>query len=71
MQIHLTYRNTLRNVKRRVLHTLGLAMYYITRRVLVAGIPPHQQAKASPLHAVKIKILNMNIKSDLKIKLYQ
>ena len=55
MQIHLTYRNTLRNVKRRVLHTQGLAMYYITRRVLVAGIPPHQQAKASPLHAVNIK----------------
>ena len=56
MQIQLTYRNTLRNVKRRVLHTQGLAMYYITRRVLVAGIPPHQQAKASPLHAVNIKI---------------
>ena len=56
MQIHLTYRNSLRNVKRRVLHTRGLAMYYITRRVLVAGIPPHQQAKASPLHAVNIKI---------------
>ena len=31
MQIHLTYRNSLRNVKRRVLHNLGLAMYYITR----------------------------------------
>ena len=32
IQIDLTYRNTLRNVKRRVLHTLGSAMCYITRR---------------------------------------
>ena len=31
MQIHLTYRNSLRNVKRRVLHNLAFAMYYITR----------------------------------------
>ena len=30
-QIHLTYRNSLRNVKRRVLHNLAFAMYYITR----------------------------------------
>ena len=31
MQIALTFRNNLWNVKRRVLHTLGSAMYYITR----------------------------------------
>ena len=31
MQIVLTFRNNLRNVKRRVLHTRGSAMYYITR----------------------------------------
>ena len=31
MQIALTVRNTLRNVKRRVLHTRGFAMCYITR----------------------------------------
>ena len=31
MQIHLTYRNSSRNVKRRVLHNLAFAMYYITR----------------------------------------
>ena len=31
MQIHLTYRNSLRNVKRRVLHTRASVMYYITR----------------------------------------
>ena len=41
MQIHLTYRNTLRNVKRRVLHTRAFAMYYITRRVLRVGIRKH------------------------------
>ena len=32
MQIALTFRNTLSNVKRRVLHIRGLAMCYITRR---------------------------------------
>ena len=31
MQIHLTYRNSLRNVKRRVLHKRASAMCYITR----------------------------------------
>ena len=31
MQIDLTFRNNLRNVKRRVLHTRAAAMYYITR----------------------------------------
>ena len=31
IQIALTYRNTLRNVKRRVLHTRGFARCYITR----------------------------------------
>ena len=31
MQIALTFRNNLRNVKRRVLHTRGLRMCYITR----------------------------------------
>ena len=31
MQIVLTYRNILRNVKRRVLHTRGFRMCYITR----------------------------------------
>ena len=35
MQIVLTYRNILRNVKRRVLHTRASAMYYITRGELV------------------------------------
>ena len=30
IQIALTYRNSLRNVKRRVLHTRAPAMYYIT-----------------------------------------
>ena len=38
MQIHLTYRNTLRNVKRRVLHNLGFAKCYITRRAPKADI---------------------------------
>ena len=37
MQIHLTYRNSLRNVKRRVLHTWGLAMCYITRALRITG----------------------------------
>ena len=32
MQIELTFRNSLRNVKRRLLHTWGFVMYYITRR---------------------------------------
>ena len=32
MQIALTFRNNPRNVKRRVLHKTGFAMYYITRR---------------------------------------
>ena len=40
MQIHLTYCNTLRNVKRRVLHTWGLAMCYITRRPAGSGSEP-------------------------------
>ena len=31
IQIELTYRNTLSNVKRRVLHKRGSRMYYITR----------------------------------------
>ena len=35
MQIALTFRNVLRNVKRRVLHTLGPWMCYITRRVFL------------------------------------
>ena len=35
MQIALTFRNVLRNVKRRVLHTPGLWMCYITRRVFL------------------------------------
>ena len=33
MQTHLTFRNNLRNVKRRVLHTRGSAMCYITRDI--------------------------------------
>ena len=37
MQIILTYRNILRNVKRRVLHTRASAMYYITRRFPEVG----------------------------------
>ena len=40
MQIDLTFRNTLRNVKRRVLHTRGLAMYYITRAEVGAPLRP-------------------------------
>ena len=32
MQIDLIFRNSPRNVKRRVLHTWGFVMYYITRR---------------------------------------
>ena len=32
MQIDLTFRNSPRNVKRRLLHTWGFVMYYITRR---------------------------------------
>ena len=38
MQIYLTYRNSLRNVKRRVLHTRGFAMCYITRHALAVQI---------------------------------
>ena len=40
MQIALTFRNNLRNVKRRVLHTRGFAMYYITRAEVGAPLPP-------------------------------
>ena len=37
MQIHLTFRNNPRNVKRRVLHTRGLAGCYITRTLSEVG----------------------------------
>ena len=37
MQIALTFRNSLRNVKRRVLHTPGSRMCYITRLALTNG----------------------------------
>ena len=40
MQIALTFRNNLRNVKRRVLHTRGFAMYYITRAEVGAPLRP-------------------------------
>ena len=40
MQVALTFRNTLRNVKRRVLHTRGFAMYYITRAEVGAPLRP-------------------------------
>ena len=35
MQIVLTFRNNPSNVKRRVLHTRGFAMCYITKRALL------------------------------------
>ena len=38
IQIALTYRNSLRNVKRRVLHTRGFAMCYITRDRFSGGL---------------------------------
>ena len=40
MQIALTFRNNLWNVKRRVLHTRGFAMYYITRAEVGAPLRP-------------------------------
>ena len=53
-QIHLTYRNSLRNVKRRVLHNLAFAMYYITRPgslrslvLTVAALPQFQRLLCS------------------------
>ena len=40
IQISLTYRNSFRNVKRRVLHTRGFAMCYITRAGALRAISP-------------------------------
>ena len=54
IQIALTYRNNLRNVKRRVLHTRGSPLYYITRelRSLVSGCPFWgRNSNSAPLRA--------------------
>ena len=47
IQIALTYRNTLRNVKRRLLHTLGFDMYYITRASLGRFAPSFHRSLRS------------------------
>ena len=44
MQIALTFRNTLRNVKRRVLHTRASAMCYITRHNVAVAFAAHNVA---------------------------
>ena len=66
MQIALTFRNVLRNVKRRVLHTLGLWMCYITRRAFLwlensLGLPLWKllriPQKSFPFHKIRSKVV--------------
>ena len=63
MQIVLTFRNSLRNVKRRLLHTRASAMCYITRRVLL--IPnPNSQFKFRKCSLVADKRLRSGLKAQ-------
>ena len=65
MQIALTFRNVLRNVKRRVLHTPGLWMCYITRRAFCGWKIPSASLwkllripqKSFPFHKIRSKVV--------------